>query len=114
MCFSVFKGASCITCKSDPPIRFTHLLHRRNTMKTITKFTSIMTPLAAVLISATGAHAASTNKVFMSNTLIFLFLGFCALVVAIQLIPAMITLHAMIKAALSSRRETKAANARIH
>ena len=83
-------------------------------MKTITMLKSLIPPLAAVLISATASQAASTNKVFMSNTLIFLFLGFCALVVAIQLIPAMITLYAMIKAALSSRREEKAAKARIH
>jgi hypothetical protein len=81
-------------------------------MKTISKITSTLTPLAAVLMSATGAHAASTNKVFMSNTLIFMFLGFCALVVVIQLIPAIITLHAMVKAALSNK-ETKAANVKI-
>lgn len=69
----------------------------------IGKLTSTLAPLAVVLMTSTGAHAASTNKVFMSNTLIFLFLGFCALVVVIQLIPAIITLHAMIKGAVSNR-----------
>jgi hypothetical protein len=56
------------------------------------------------MLTATSAHAANTNQVFMSNTLIFAFLGFCALVVVIQLIPAIITLHAMIKAALSAKQ----------
>lgn len=80
-------------------------------MKTICSISNKLTPLAIVLMTATGAHAASTNKVFMSNTLIFLFLGFCALVVAIQLIPAAITLYAMIKGALSSK-DTKTATAK--
>lgn len=72
-------------------------------MKTTSKITSALIPFVAVLMTSTGAHAASTSKVFMSNSLIFLFLGFCALVVVIQLIPAIITLHAMIKGALSSK-----------
>lgn len=80
-------------------------------MKTIHKLTNTLTSLASVLMTATAAHAASTNKVYMSNTLIFLFLGFCALVVAIQLIPAAITLYGMIKGALSSK-ETKTVNVR--
>jgi len=80
-------------------------------MKNIRKLTSTILPLAAIFMTATGAHAAATNKVFMSNTLIFMFLGFCALVVAIQLIPAIVTLYAMIKAALSSK-DVKAVNVR--
>jgi hypothetical protein len=82
-------------------------------MKTISKLASILPPLATALMTATAAHAASTNKVYMSNTLIFLFLGFCALVVAIQLIPAAITLYGMIKGAMSSKEEeTKTVNVR--
>ena len=81
-------------------------------MKTLSKITSTITPIAAVLMTASGAHAASTNKVFMSNSLIFMFLGFCALVVVIQLIPAIITLQAMVKAALSSK-DIKTASVKI-
>jgi hypothetical protein len=63
------------------------------------------TTIAISLIAATYANAASTNKVFMSNTLIFLFLGLCAAVVAIQLIPSIIMLYGMIKAALEQKKE---------
>ncbi len=80
-------------------------------MNAFRRITSFATPLALGLITATSAHAASTSKVYMSNTLIFLFLGFCALVVVIQLIPAMITLYGMIKGALSAR-DTKTARAK--
>ncbi len=68
--------------------------------------------LAATLMMTGTAQAASTSKVYMSTTMIFMFIGFCALVVAIQLIPAMITLYGMIKAALSSRSEKAAASSR--
>jgi hypothetical protein len=81
-------------------------------MKNIfSKLSTTLAPMAVMLMTTTSAHAAAaaTNKVFMSNTLIFLFLGFCALVVTIQLIPAIITLHAMIKGALSNK-ETKTAS----
>ncbi len=62
--------------------------------------------LSAMIISlatSTGAHAAATQKVFSSGILVLAFLGFCALVVVIQLIPAIITLYGMIKSAVSSR-----------
>ena len=67
--------------------------------------------LATVFMS-TAANAASTTKVYMSNTLIFLFLGFCALIVAIQLIPSIIMLYGMIKGALSSKDEKAVATSR--
>lgn len=63
------------------------------------------------LASSTGAFAASevTNKVFISGPLILLFLGFCALVVVIQCIPAIIMLHGLIKGAMSSKEKRTAA-----
>jgi hypothetical protein len=81
-------------------------------MKTNKTLTSVVSAGALSLLTTTGAlaassGAASTNKVLVSGPLIFLFLGFCALVVVIQLIPAMITLYGMIKGALGSKeRET--------
>ena len=63
---------------------------------------------AAALSLFTGtAHAAgaATNKVFISGPLILLFLGFCALVVVIQCIPAIMTLYGMIKGAASNREK---------
>ena len=73
-------------------------------MKSIMNLKTASTTIAISLMAATCANAASTNKIFFSNTLIFLFLGLCAAVVAIQLIPSMIMLYGMIKAAIESKK----------
>jgi hypothetical protein len=70
------------------------------------------TAIAISLMAATCANAASTNKVFMSSTLIFLFLGLCAAVVAIQLIPSAIMLYGMIKAAFENKKVNANATAK--
>ena len=57
---------------------------------------TIITTLALVL-ATTPAFAAGTMKVYNSGILVLAFLGFCALVVVIQLIPAIITLCGMLK-----------------
>lgn len=66
--------------------------------------------VAITLATGTGAFASSgaTNKVFVSGPLILLFLGFCALVVVIQCIPAIIMLYGMIKGAASSKEKETA------
>lgn len=57
------------------------------------------------------ACAASTNRVYTSGILVLLFIGVCALVVTIQLIPALMTLWAMLKEAIAgARKEAKAEN----
>jgi hypothetical protein len=56
-----------------------------------------LTALTLVLASSPCAFASSTTKVYNSGILVLAFLGFCALVVVIQLIPAMITLYGMLK-----------------
>jgi hypothetical protein len=69
---------------------------------------------SAVLLSlatSTGAFASSgaaTNKVFVSGPLILVFLGFCALVVVIQCIPAIITLYGLIKGAVGNKEKAAA------
>ncbi len=61
------------------------------------------------VITNTAAFAApATNKVYSSGLLVLLFLGFCALVVVAQLIPAMITLFGMIKGAVEARKQAAA------
>ncbi len=61
------------------------------------------------LITNAAAFAApATNKVYSSGLLVLLFLGFCALVVVAQMIPAMITLYGMIKGALEARKQVAA------
>ena len=62
---------------------------------------------AASLVTSTVAFASSgaTNKVFVSGPLILLFLGFCALVVVIQCIPAIIMLVGMIRGTVSAKND---------
>jgi len=69
--------------------------------------TAVGSAVALSLATGTAALASSgaTNKVFVSGPLILLFLGFCALVVVIQCIPAIIMLYGMIKGAASSKEK---------
>jgi len=66
--------------------------------------TAVCSAVALSLVTSTAALASSgaTNKVFVSGPLILLFLGFCALVVVIQCIPAIIMLYGMIKGTVSA------------
>ena len=71
-------------------------------MKTLS---TVIGAVASSLVTSTAALASSgaaTNKVFVSGPLILLFLGFCALVVVIQCIPAIIMLYGMIKGTVSA------------
>jgi hypothetical protein len=72
--------------------------------------TAVCSAVALGLVNSTGALASSgaTNKVFISGPLILLFLGFCALVVVIQCIPAIIMLYGMIKGAASNKEKATA------
>jgi hypothetical protein len=66
---------------------------------------TVISAAAVSLVSSTAAFASSgaTNKVFVSGPLILLFLGFCALVVVIQCIPAIIMLVGMIRGTVSAK-----------
>ena len=76
-------------------------------MKTLS---TVFSAVALSLVTSTAALASSgaTNKVFVSGPLILLFLGFCALVVVIQCIPAIIMLYGMIKGTASVVKKDKA------
>lgn len=67
--------------------------------------TAACSALAITLATSSGALAASgtTSKIFVSGPLILLFLGFCALVVVVQCIPAIIMLVGMIRGAASKK-----------
>jgi hypothetical protein len=75
-------------------------------MKTLS---TIVSAAALSLATSTAALASSgaTNKVFVSGPLILLFLGFCALVVVIQCIPAIIMLYGMIKGTVSAVKDER-------
>jgi len=73
-------------------------------MKTKSILTALCSAITLSLVSSTGAYAATGQKVYSSGILVLAFLGFVALVVVVQMIPAMITLFGMIKGAASSRK----------
>jgi hypothetical protein len=71
---------------------------------------TVFSAVALSLVTSTVALASSgaPTKVFVSGPLILLFLGFCALVVVIQCIPAIIMLYGMIKGTVSVVKEETA------
>lgn len=66
-------------------------------MKTNMRIPAAVNTAIVFLMTTTNALAASTSKVFVSKLGILIFLGFCALVLVVQLIPAMMTLYGMLK-----------------
>lgn len=66
-------------------------------MKTKMSIQAAVNTAIVFLLTAANAHAASTSKVFVSKLGIVIFLGFCALVLVVQLIPAIMTLYGMVK-----------------
>lgn len=50
-----------------------------------------------VLISALPAYAVDTTKTYQSGILVLVFLGVCALIVVVQLVPSLILLFSWIK-----------------
>ena len=75
------------------------------------KATSLLTALAMNLVASTGAFAADTHKVYSSGILVLVFIGFVALVVVVQMIPAIITLVGMLRS-LATSRKAEAATAK--
>jgi len=76
-------------------------------MKTLS---TVFSAVAISLVTSTAALASSgaATKVFVSGPLILLFLGFCALVVVMQCIPAIISLYGMIKGVASNKENATA------
>jgi hypothetical protein len=66
-------------------------------MKTNFRLPAPVNAAIIFLMLAANANAATTNKVFVSKLGILIFLGFCALVLVVQLIPAIMTLVGMLK-----------------
>ena len=72
----------------------------------------IMSTLAVSLAAVPSAFA-GTTKVYSSGILVLAFVGFCALVVVIQLIPALITMFGMIKGLARRGENSRVANAEV-
>jgi len=75
---------------------------------------TVFSTAAISLLTSTAALASSgaTNKVFVSGPLVLLFLGFCALVVVVQCVPAIIMLYGMIKGTVSVKEGKKVTSSR--
>jgi hypothetical protein len=70
---------------------------------------TILCTLAVSLAAAPSAFAGAT-KVYSSSMLVLAFVGFLALVVAIQLIPAIMTLFGAIKGITKKHENIRVAN----
>lgn len=70
---------------------------------------SLLSSLAVVLFLAAPAFAVDTAVTYSSGLLVLLFVGFCALIIVAQLVPAVLVLFGMTKAAAQSSRKTVSA-----
>jgi hypothetical protein len=61
---------------------------------------SLWMAVAWLVIGATPALAVDTTRVYNSGILVLLFLGICALIVVVQLIPAMMLLFGSLRTML--------------
>jgi hypothetical protein len=69
---------------------------------------AILSTLSLSLL-AVPAFAVDTAKTYNSGILVLLFVGFCALLIVAQLVPAVLALFGMTKAVAQGSRKTAAA-----
>lgn len=81
-------------------------------MKTRARIQTALNAVIVFLMAAANAQAASTSKIFVSKLSIVIFLGFCALVLVVQLIPALMTLYGMLKG-VGKEQEKAASRAKV-
>jgi hypothetical protein len=69
----------------------------------------IISTLAMLLATVPSAFAATTTRVFSSSILVLAFVGFLALIVVIQLIPAIMALIGALKGLAKKEEDTRLA-----
>lgn len=67
----------------------------------------LMMAIMLFVVSATPAFAVSTTATYSSPLLVLLFVGFCALVIVAQLVPAILVLVGATKAVAAGARESR-------
>jgi hypothetical protein len=72
----------------------------------------LLSVLAVSMVAVSSAFAGTTTKVYSSTGLVLAFVGFLALIVVIQLIPAIMTLIGAFKELAGKRSEGSLAKAR--
>lgn len=76
---------------------------------------AFLSSLLLLLTAVSPALAVDTSKTYNSGILILLFVGFCALLIVAQLVPAVLALFGLTKDAVKSTSGKKlAASARKH
>jgi len=68
---------------------------------------AVFATLIATLMAVSPAMAADTTKTYTSGILVLLFVGFCALLVVAQLLPAVMNLIGMTKKAAKDARSAQ-------
>lgn len=63
---------------------------------------TLLTTFALMLMTVSPALAVDTNQTYNSGILVLLFVGFCALIIIAQLVPAVLALLGMTKEAARS------------
>jgi hypothetical protein len=77
------------------------------------KTTRLATTTVLLWLAMFGdAFAVSTNRVYSSGIFVLGFIAFCALVVVVQLIPAIMTLWGMLKGAADNAKNSAKAEAK--
>lgn len=69
---------------------------------------SVLSTIAITMLLVTPAFAVDTAQTYNSGILVLLFVGFCALLIVAQLVPAVLVLFGMTKAAVQGASEKKA------
>ena len=77
-------------------------------MKAKSLVTALTSGMIMNLAASTGAFAADTHKIYASGVLVLVFIGFVALVVVVQMIPAIITMVGMLRSLASSKKDAAA------
>lgn len=72
---------------------------------------SVLVALVVSMMAVSPALAADTSKVYNSGILVLLFVGFCALLVVAQLLPAVMNLFGMTKKAAKNTKGMQTAHA---
>lgn len=76
---------------------------------------ALLTSFVLLLVAVSPALAVDTSKTYNSGILVLLFVGFCALLIVAQLVPAVLALFGLTKEAAKSTSEKKlAASAKKH
>jgi hypothetical protein len=71
---------------------------------------TLLNTIMAMVVTAAPAFAAAGNSTSHSGIFVWIFLGFCALIVVAQLVPALLLLAGMVKGVVTKGEEEEKAH----